>query len=182
MVAADAYGQPGEMRQFLSFFLDDEVFALDVDKVREVLDRTQLTRVPRMPEFMRGVLNLRGTVLPVVDMGVRFGLGAIKETVNTCIIVVEVEMEGEITVLGAMVDGVDEVFELAPGDLEAPPRMSAKLKTEFIATMGRRGEEFMIILDADRVFSAEEIVAVRKAAAAPVAAEKPQRRRKSDAP
>lgn len=186
MAVRDELDQQLELRQFLSFFLDEEVFALDVSKVREVLDRTDLTRVPRMPAFMRGVLNLRGSVLPVVDMRVRFGMGEVAETVDTCIIVVEVEIEGEVTPLGAMVDAVDEVFELGAEDLEAPPKMGAKLKTEYIAAMARRGEdEFMIVLDADRVFSVDEIIAVKKAgaaasvAAAPVAEK--SRRRKSDA-
>ena len=151
------------MHQYLSFVLDGELFALDVAKVREVLDRTDLTRVPRMPPFMRGVLNLRGIVLPVVDMRVRFGMGDVIETIDTCIVVVEVEVEGEVTILGAMVDGVDEVFELAPTDLEAPPKMGAKLPTEFIEAMGRREDDFIIILNADRVFSTDEIIAVKTA-------------------
>lgn len=185
MAGRDELEQPVATRQFLSFLLDDEVFALDVSRVREVLDRTDLTRVPRMPSFMRGVLNLRGSVLPVVDMRVRFGMGEVVETVNTCIVVVEVEIEGEPTPLGAMVDAVDEVFELGVDDLEAPPKMGAKLKTEYISAMARRGEDdFMIVLDADRVFSADEIIAVKRAgaAAAPSPAPAPEkgRRRKSD--
>jgi purine-binding chemotaxis protein CheW len=152
--------------QFLSFFLDDESFAFEVHKVREVLDCSAgVTRVPRMPAFMRGVLNLRGSVLPVVDMGVRFGMGEISETIDTCIIVVEVDVDGESTVLGAMVDAVDEVFEMSAGELEAPPKMGAKLPTEYIKAMAPRGDDFSIVLDADRVLSADEIIAVRKAGA-----------------
>jgi len=165
------------MQQYLSFMLDEELFALDVRKVREVLDRTDLTRVPRMPPFMRGVLNLRGSVLPVVDMRTRFGMGKVVETIDTCVVVVEVEVEGEITVLGAMVDAVDEVFELAPNDLEAPPKMGAKLPTEYIEAMGRREDDFIIILNADRVFSTDEIIAVRSATE-PEPARKPAASRK----
>jgi len=162
----EAVQDDSTMRQFLSFVLDDEVFAFDVAKVREVLDRTELTRVPRMPAFMRGVLNLRGRVLPVVDLGVRFGMGEIVESVDTCIIVVDVELDGERTMLGAMVDGVDEVFELPERALEPAPKMGTKLQTEFVRALGRRDDGFIIVLDADRVFSADEIVAVRKAAVA----------------
>jgi purine-binding chemotaxis protein CheW len=143
-----------------------------------VLDRTDLTRVPRMPPFMRGVLNLRGSVLPVVDMRVRFGMGDVIETIDTCIIVVEVAVEDEITVLGAMVDGVNEVFELAPVDLEAPPKMGAKLPTEFIEAMGRRNDDFIIILNADRVFSTDEIIAVKTASDASSVRKTPAPRKK----
>ncbi len=177
MATPDYYEPLAGMRQFLSFFLDDEVFALDVSRIREVLDQTELTRVPRMPPFMRGVLNLRGSVVPVVDMRVRFGMGRVVETLDTCIIVAEIEMDGEITVLGAMVDGVNEVFELAPDDLEAPPKMGAKLPTEFIEAMGRHDDGFIIILNADRVFSTDEIIAVRDAAT-PAAPAKPAASRK----
>lgn len=165
MTTFDIDGTTRGTRQFLSFYLDNEQFALDVVKVLEVLDRTELTRVPRMPAFMRGVLNLRGTVLPVVDMRVRFSMGEIVETLDTCIIVVEVEVDGEPTALGAMVDGVDEVFELGPDDIEEPPRMGAKLATEFIEAMARKDEGFIIVLNADRVFSADEIIALRSASA-----------------
>jgi purine-binding chemotaxis protein CheW len=153
--------------QYLSFFLDEESFAFEVSKVREVVDcSVSLTRVPRMPDFMRGVLNLRGSVLPVVDMGVRFGLGPISETIDTCIIVVEVDVEGELSVLGAMVDAVDEVFELPSAALEAPPKMGAKLPTEYIKGMAPKEGDFSIVLDADRVLSTDEIIAVRKAGTA----------------
>lgn len=165
-VATAPYEQSLKAKQLLSFFLDEEPFAFEVSKVREVVDCSAgLTRVPRMPDFMRGVLNLRGSVLPVVDMGVRFGMGEIAETVDTCIIVVEVDVEGEPTVLGAMVDAVDEVFELPHEALEAPPKMGAKLPTEYITAMARRDEDFIIVLDADRVLSADEIIAVRKTSA-----------------
>ena len=165
-MTSTTYDRTMDVQQFLSFYLDDEPFAFEVSKVREVVDcSTGITRVPRMPAFMRGVLNLRGSVLPVVDMGVRFGMGAVEETIDSCIIVVEVEIEGEITLLGAMVDAVDEVFELAPQGLEAPPKIGAKLPTEYIKAIARRDEDFVIVLDADRVLSADEIIAVRKTAA-----------------
>ena len=181
MASYESVEESVDMRQFLSFFLDDEVFAFDVSRVREVLDRTELTRVPRMPAFMRGVLNLRGSVLPVVDLGVRFGMGAIDETLDTCIIVVDVDVEGESTVLGAMVDAVDQVFDLPSSALDAPPKIGAKLQTEFIEALGRRGDEFIIVLNVDRVFSADEIIAVRKASiSAPAAASSKTSKKKAE--
>ena len=125
-----------EIRQYLTFRLDEEVFGLDVGKVREILDMTTITKIPRTPEFMRGVINLRGNVVPVVDMRLKFGLPAVENTVDTCIVVTEVALEGETTVLGALVDSVQEVFELEPGQIEPAPRIGTRLRTEFILGMG----------------------------------------------
>jgi purine-binding chemotaxis protein CheW len=148
-------------RQFLSFLLDGEVFALDVSKVREILDRTDLTRIPRMPRYMRGALNLRGAVVPVIDLRVKFGLEPAEVTLDTCVIVIEVVVDGETSVIGGLVDAVDEVFELPEDRLEPAPRMGARLDAEFIEAMGRRDDDFVIILDADRVFSVDEVIEIR---------------------
>ena len=102
----------GESTQYLTFTLDEELFALDIAKVREVLDYTSITKVPQTPDFMRGVINLRGSVVPVVDMRSKFNMPVAETTVNTCIIIVEVDIDGEGTVLGAMADSVQEVLEL----------------------------------------------------------------------
>ncbi len=101
-----------ETTQYLTFKLEEEIFALDISKVREVLDFTAITKVPRTPEFMRGVINLRGNVVPVVDMRLKFGMTKTENTVNTCIIIVEINLDGETTVLGALADAVQEVIEL----------------------------------------------------------------------
>lgn len=146
--------------QYLTFTLAEEVFALDISQVREVLDFTSVTKVPRTPPYMRGVINLRGNVVPVVDMRVKFEMPAAAKTVNTCIIIVEIYVEGETTVLGAMADSVQEVLELEPGQIEPPPRIGTHLNTDFIRGMGKRGEQFIMILDIDKVFSAEELAAV----------------------
>lgn len=147
--------------QYLTFKLGEEVFALDIAKVREVLDFTVVTKVPQTPDFMRGVINLRGNVVPVVDMRLKFGMTETEKTVNTCIIIVEVEMEGDRTVLGALADSVQEVIDLEPDQIEPAPRIGTKLNTAFIKGMGKRNESFIIILDIDRVFSAEELAVVR---------------------
>lgn len=146
-----------ELRQYLTFKLGEEVFALDVSQVREILDYIKITKVPQTPEYMCGVINLRGSVVPVIDMRLKFGLAKIEATVNTCIVVVEVNIENEKTVLGVLVDSVQEVFELEPEDIEAPPKIGTHLKTEFIKGMGKRDDKFIIILDIDKIFSASEM-------------------------
>ncbi len=146
-----------ETNQYLTFKLGEEVFALDIQKVREVLEYTSVTKVPQTPPFMRGVINLRGGVVPVVDMRLKFGLEKAEKTVNTCVIITEIAIDEEVTVLGALVDSVQEVIELDPGRIEPAPRIGTRLRTEFIAGMGKRDGEFIIILDIDKVFSFEEI-------------------------
>jgi len=151
-----------ETTQYLTFMLEDEVFALDISKVREVLDFTTVTKVPRTPDFMRGVINLRGSVVPVVDMRLKFGMTRTEQTVNTCIIITEITMDDETTVLGALADSVQEVFDLEPDQVEPAPRIGTRLKTEFIKGMGKREGEFIIILDIDKVFSSEELEMVQE--------------------
>ncbi len=146
-----------EASQYLTFKLEDEVFALDIGKVREVLDFTSIAKVPQTPDFMLGVINLRGTVVPVVDMRLKFAMTGTETTVNTCIIIVEIEIDGENNVLGAMVDSVQEVMDLDPGQIEPPPRIGTRLNTKFIKGMGKRDNQFIIILDIDKVFSADEL-------------------------
>ena len=151
-----------EATQYLTFKLDEEIFALDVAKVREILDFTDITKVPQTPDFMRGVINLRGSVVPVVDMRLKFGMSRTEKTVNTCIVVVEAATEGETTVLGALADSVQEVIELEPGQIEAAPRIGTKLRTDFIRGMGKHDGKFIMILDIDKVFSSDEITLVQE--------------------
>jgi purine-binding chemotaxis protein CheW len=151
-----------ETTQFLTFKLADEVFALDISKVREVLDFTTVTKVPRTPEFMRGVINLRGSVVPVVDLRLKFGMTRTESSVNTCIIITEVMVAGDTTILGALADSVQEVLDLEPGSIAPPPRIGTKLKTEFIKGMGKRDDRFIIILDIDKVFSSDELSLVKQ--------------------
>jgi len=160
---AEANGS--DNHQYLTFKLDGEVFALGIDKVREVLDYTSVTKVPQTPEFMRGVINLRGSVVPVVDMRLKFGMAKTEKTVNTCIIIVEINLEGETTILGALADSVQEVLDLEPHQIEPAPKIGTKLRTEFIKGMGKRNEQFIIILEIDKVFSGEELSAVQGAVA-----------------
>lgn len=148
--------------QYLTFKLGDEVFAVDVAKVREILDYAPATRIPGTPVYMRGIINVRGNVVPVVDMRLKFGLSETEKTVNTCIIVIEVNVEGENTVLGALVDSVQEVFEMEPNQIEAPPRIGMRWRTEFLKGIGKRNDVLMIILDIDQVFSSIEIAQIQE--------------------
>ncbi len=152
-----------ETMQYLTFKLADEVFALDVSKVREILEFAAITKVPQTPEFMRGVINLRGSVVPVIDLRLNFGMECTARTVDTCIVVVEVSVDSELMVLGALADSVREVVEMEPEQIEPPPRLGTKLNTAFIKGMGKIGETFVMILDIDRVFSAEELALVQGA-------------------
>ena len=146
-----------ETVQYLTFKLSDEVFALDVAKVREILEITNITKVPQTPDFMCGVINLRGSVVPVIDMRLKFGMSATEQTVNTCIIVVEVNMDGDTVVLGALADSVQEVVEMEPESIEEAPHIGTKLNTDFIRGMGKVGSRFVMILDIDKVFSSDDL-------------------------
>lgn len=150
-----------ENRQYLTFKLYEEIFGVDVAQVREILDFIKITKVPQTPDFMCGVINLRGSVVPVVDMNIKFGLPKSEKTVNTCIVVVEVEVEGSTTVIGALVDSVQEVFEIEAENIEPAPRIGTKLKTEYIKGMGKHDDEFIIILDIDKIFSTDELELVQ---------------------
>lgn len=153
-----------ESRQYLTFRLGQETFAVDVAKVREILDFVTITKVPQTPDFMRGVINLRGSVVPVVDMKLKFGMNETEKTVNTCIVVLEVVIDHETTIVGALADSVQEVVELDPSQIEPPPRIGMKLSIDFIRGMGKLNDEFVIILDTDKVFSFEEVAVLTEMA------------------
>jgi len=153
-----------ETTQYLTFRLEDELFALDIGKVREVLDFTSITKVPQTPDYMRGVINLRGSVVPVVDLRLKFGMEMAQKTVNTCVIIVEVELLGEKVVMGAMADAVQEVLDLEPDQIEPPPRIGTKMNTDFIRGMGKHNDQFIIILDIDKIFSVDDLTVLTEAA------------------
>jgi len=146
-----------ESIQYLTFKLAEETFALDVAKVREILELTSITKVPQTPDYMRGVINLRGSVVPVVDMRLKFGMGMTGQTVNTCIIVVEVTLDGDAIVIGALADSVQEVVEMEPGSIEPPPHIGTRLDTTFIKGMGKIDDHFVMVLDIDMIFSFTEL-------------------------
>jgi purine-binding chemotaxis protein CheW len=152
-----------ETRQYMTFKLGDELFAIDVAQVREVLEVSQITKVPTAPAYMRGVVNVRGQATPVVDLRLRFGLAPGTDTVHTRIIVMELELDGEATVLGGIADSVHEVIELEPSSIDPAPRIAMRWRTDFIQGMGKRGDDFIIILDVNAVFSSEDVARVEAA-------------------
>ncbi len=153
--------------QYLTYKLADEVYAFEISKVREVLDFTPLTKVPKMPDFLRGVINLRGSVVPVVDLRLKFGMEKTERTANTCVIITEVRVDGEPVILGTLADAVHMVMDLDSGSIEPPPKIGTGLNTSFIRGMGKHQEGFIIILDIDRMFSADEQAAFQAAAELP---------------
>lgn len=154
-----------ETGQYMTFKLGNELFAICVAQVREVLEVSQITRIPTAPNYMRGVVNVRGQSTPVVDLRLKFGLAPARDTVHTRIIVMELELDGEATVLGGVADSVHEVIELEPGNINPPPRIAMRWRTDFIQGMGKRGDDFIIILDVNAVFSSDELVLVGEASA-----------------
>ncbi len=146
---------------YLSFRLGHESFAVKVSKVIEILEVPHITKVPKSPAFMRGVINLRGTVLPVVDTRLKFGMKEISDTVNTCIIVFNINFDGEAMMVGALVDAVQEVFEMDEDNLMPPPSIGGKFKTEFIRGMAKKNEDFVMVLEVDKIFSNDEIIHIQ---------------------
>lgn len=145
------------LTSYLSFRLGDELFAANVSKVLEILEIPMITKVPRSPAFMRGVVNLRGNVLPVIDTRTKFGLSMIDDTVNSCILVLNISLDGKDIIMGAIVDSVQEVLEIDQASIQALPSVGAKYNTEFIQGMLKLNDRFIMILDVDLVFTAEEV-------------------------
>jgi len=146
-----------ETARYLTFKLGDELFAINVFKAREVLDLSHITRVPTAPGYLRGVVNVRGNAIPVVDLRAKFGLPQTADTLQTRIIVMDLQMDGQSVVVGGLADAVHEVLELEPQDINDPPSLGMRWRTDLILGMGRRNDRFTIILDIERVFSSEEI-------------------------
>jgi purine-binding chemotaxis protein CheW len=142
--------------QYLSFSVGEEEYGLPVLAVREILEYEHVTRVPRTPAFIRGVINLRGRVVPVMDLAVRFGLPCATVTKRSCVVIVEVAAGGEAAVLGLMVDAVHQVVELAPSDIEAPPSFGTRADIQFLKGLGHSGKRFVLLLDIDRLFAEGE--------------------------
>ena len=146
-----------ESAQYITFRLGDEVFAINVAQVREVLELTLVTKVPTAPDYMRGVVNVRGSAVPVVDLRRKFGLPPVPDTLDSRIIVLELDLDGEQAVLGGLADSVHEVIELETNQINPPPSIAMRWRSEFIQGMGKRDDQFIIILDIAAVFSSDEL-------------------------
>ena len=143
--------------QYLTFNVGQECFAIDIGRVREVLEYTNTTVLPRMPDYMRGVVNIRGKALPVIDLGMRLGMGMTEKTVNTCVIITEIATAGTTVTVGALVDAVEEVFDLDSSEIEAAPNIGNAIDTSFIKGIGKNAGRFVILLDLEKMFSEQEV-------------------------
>jgi purine-binding chemotaxis protein CheW len=145
-----------ERPQYLSFVLGGGDYAVGILKVKEILQYEDITAVPSTPRSIRGVINLRGRVVPVVDLAIRCGMPETPTTRRTCILVVETALGGAPTVMGLMADSVSEVIDLGPGDVEPPPAFGAGVQVDYLVGMGKVGRKFVLLLDIDRMLSADE--------------------------
>ncbi len=147
--------------QYLTFDLEKDIYGLNINGIKEVLDNRDITKLPKTPDFMRGVINLRGQVVPVIDLKLKFGLAETLFTVDTCIIIVEVELEdGDKTLLGVLADSVREVIELFPDDIDPPPKIGTGVDAAFIYGMGKYEDDFIIIINVKRLFTIDELTSV----------------------
>ena len=149
-----------KINSYLSFKLGDEEFAAHASKVLNILEMTSITVVPKAPAYMKGVINLRGTVLPVVDTRIKFGMTPTEYTNNTCIIVLDIMIENESIKLGALVDGVQAVLEIEKEQIMPAPSIGSRYKSEFIEGVASINDQFVMILDMDAIFSNDDITSM----------------------
>ena len=139
--------------QYVTFLLDDEIYALDVAHAREIVEVPRLTRMPNAPDWIRGVMNLRGSIVPVIDLKQKFDMGATIITHRSCVLLVEFEFEGSTFTIGVLVDAVVSVFELSPEQVEPPPRYGARYSRKYLQGAGRQDGRVFLILEANEVFA-----------------------------
>ncbi|TLM64984.1 MAG: purine-binding chemotaxis protein CheW [Actinobacteria bacterium] len=164
MRVADKSATLAKTSKHLTFTLDGEEYGLDILKVQEIIGIMPITRVPRTPAFVRGVINLRGKVIPVVDLRLKFGMGTAEDTDRTCIVVVQVAGKNGGTVMGTVVDEVSEVIDIAEDAIEETPEFGADIDTDFVLGIGKIGDRVVMVLDIDKVLSASELTAIKRVA------------------
>ena len=153
-----------EHDQYLTFMLGDEVFAIGILSIKEIIEYTEPTAVPMMPDCIRGVINLRGSVVPVMDLALRFGRGSREVSKRTCIVIVEVQRNGASEDVGVVVDAVNAVLDIDAEDIEAPPAFGTRVRSDFIRGLGKVSGKFVILLETDRVLAIEELAATADSA------------------
>lgn len=153
-------GKSSEQSQYLTFSLGDEMFAIGILSIREIIEYGQPTEVPMAPAFIRGVINLRGAVVPVIDLAVRFGRPSTENTKRTCIVIIEVDGGNQQHSMGIVVDSVSEVLEINQTDVEPPPTFGSRIRNDFISGMGKVDGCFVVLLDVNRILSLEEVSVV----------------------
>jgi len=149
---------PVNQRQYLTFFLADEQYAVGVLKVKEIIEYGIVTKVPTTPSYIRGVINLRGSVVPVVDLAVKFGLPPVPVSRRTCIVIMETTLVGERVVMGIVADAVSQVIQFAPQDIEPAPPFGTSVRLDYLEGMAKLGSKFVLILNMDHVFAADDPV------------------------
>lgn len=147
-----------EQKQYLTFLLANEEYAIGILKVKEIIEYDTVTTVPKTPKWVRGVINLRGAVVPVVDLAVKFGLELTPVTKTTCIVIVETQFESQNTTIGIIVDAVSQVMELATEDLQPVPEFGTRVKVDYLLGMAQLGKKFALLLDVDKVLSIDELL------------------------
>ena len=152
-----AIGPQTALLQYLTFALGDDVFALDIRTVREIIQYSAMTTVPLMPNFVRGVINLRGAVVPVIDLQARFGRLQARVNKKTCVVIVDVSRDGEKVELGLMVDAVSEVIDISQAQIEPAPQFGTSIQRDFILGMGKVAGEFIVILEPERALSIDDM-------------------------
>ena len=161
---ANAALEAEEQQQYLTFLLGEEMFAIGILSIREIIEYGYVTEVPMTPPYIRGVINLRGAVVPVVDLALRFGREALDNTKRTCIVIVEIESAKGSHEMGVVVDAVSEVLEISHDDIEPPPEFGGHIRSDFIKGMGKINGKFVIILNANKVLSIDELSLLGQAA------------------
>ena len=161
------------LTQHLTFVLADEEYAVGVLQVREIIEYDTVTRVPSTPPWIRGVINLRGGVVPVVDLAIKLGLAERPVTGRTCIVVVEVEIDGKPALMGVIADAVSQVVDIGPDEVEPPPAFGTRIRVDYLKGMGRAGKKFVLMLDIGRVLTADELLAATEIGDATGAEEAP---------
>lgn len=149
--------QPDKSRQFLTFAISKELFGMELHQTREILEFSEVTAVPLMPDFLVGVINLRGDVVPVIDLGLRLGREPIVIHKRTCIIIVELQLKEQLFILGLLADAANEVVELTPQDIEEKPAFGAKIRSDFVVGIAKNHDEFVILLNAEKALSPSEL-------------------------
>jgi purine-binding chemotaxis protein CheW len=149
-----------KINSYLSFKLGDEEFAAHASKVLNILELSKITVVPQAPEYMKGVINLRGTVLPVIDTRIKFGMSPTEYTTNTCIIVMDIVVDNESVKLGALVDAVQAVLEIEPSQIMPAPSIGSRYRSEFIDGVTSINDRFVMILDMDAIFSSDDLTSL----------------------
>jgi len=162
---ATATKEAVEQQQYLTFLLAGEEYAISILQVKEIIEYDTVTTVPKTPKWIRGVINLRGSVVPVVDLGVKFGMEERAVTKTSCIVIIETQFEGNSAVIGIVADAVSQVMDLAAGDIREVPEFGTRIKVDYLLGMAQLGKKFALLLDVDKVLSTDELLSLTELSA-----------------